>query len=250
MKAPSPTGTAGPFLAVVSCALLVLAMAGTASAFHVDEQFDYDLRWIGIYAGKSMMRIFTDEGNKRTIMTTAHSADWISWFYPVEDLAESVVHDEPPWYPKWYHLKTREGRRRKDKEIFFSREEGKAVYVDNLEKESKEFEMPQGVYDPLSAFYQVRFAEIEVGKSSYVPVFDSKKVYDVEIQVLRKETVTVPAGTFDTVLIKPILKSEGIFARKGPILIWLTDDERRIPVKLETEVKVGSISAELKEMKR
>jgi hypothetical protein len=76
-------------------------------------------------------------------------------------------------------------------------------------------------------------------------VFDNKKLYKVEIQVLNKETVETPLGTFKTILIKPIMKSEGIFYRKGDILIWLTDDEKKIPVMLKTKVPVGSVKAVL-----
>jgi hypothetical protein len=67
----------------------------------------------------------------------------------------------------------------------------------------------------------------------------------VEVQVLKKERVSVPAGTFDTVVVKPILKSEGIFLRKGDVYIWLTDDDKKIPVKMKSKVKVGAINAVL-----
>jgi hypothetical protein len=78
-----------------------------------------------------------------------------------------------------------------------------------------------------------------------VTIFDSKKVWNVEVKVLKKERVTLPMGTFDTVVVKPLMKSEGIFYRKGEILIWLTDDAKHIPVKLQTKVAVGHITATL-----
>jgi hypothetical protein len=46
-------------------------------------------------------------------------------------------------------------------------------------------------------------------------------------------------------VIQPLLKSEGIFARTGDIVIWLTDDDRRIPVQMKSKVVVGSITATL-----
>ena len=52
-------------------------------------------------------------------------------------------------------------------------------------------------------------------------------------------------GSVDTIVIKPLMKSEGIFNRKGDMFIWLTDDERRLPVKMRTKVVVGSITATL-----
>ncbi|MDP2277331.1 MAG: DUF3108 domain-containing protein, partial [Nitrospirota bacterium] len=93
------------------------------------------------------------------------------------------------------------------------------------------------------SFYYLRTLKLVVGEPVYVAMFDSKKVWNVEVQVLRKEKVTLPTGTVDTILIKPLMKSEGIFYKKGDIYIWLTDDEKRIPVKLQTKVAIGSINA-------
>ncbi len=47
-------------------------------------------------------------------------------------------------------------------------------------------------------------------------------------------------------MVKPLLKSEGIFMRKGDVYIWLTDDDRKIPVKMKSKVKVGAVNAVLK----
>ena len=65
------------------------------------------------------------------------------------------------------------------------------------------------------------------------------------MKVLRREDLKTPLGQFKTVVIQPLLKSEGIFARTGDMLIWLTDDDRRIPVQMKSKVIVGSITATL-----
>lgn len=251
--------------------------ASEAGAFHVPERLVFDLKWIGIKAGTAVLEVREDSGGGLMIVSTAESDPWVSFFYKVRDRVESVLSDragpgeaetaplfasadEPvpsetpsPGYgagvygllPTNYHIRTREGRHRKDKEIIFDRSSGKAVYIDHLEDEKKEAEVPHGVHDPLSSFYLVRTMDLEVGESVYVPVFDSKRLWNVEVQVLRKEKVEVDAGTYDTIVIKPLMKSEGIFSSKGDIHIWLTDDERRMPVLLRSEVAVGSIDAEL-----
>ncbi len=64
-------------------------------------------------------------------------------------------------------------------------------------------------------------------------------------KVLRREVLVTPLGRFNTIVIHPLLKSEGIFARTGDMFIWLTDDERRIPVQMKSKVAVGSITATL-----
>lgn len=218
-----------------------------AEPFRMPEKFVYDLTWTGIKAGKATLGI-TKEGEKYKITSTARSADWVSIFYTVEDLAESVISksDTKEWAkPVSYKLKIREGKHRKNKEVIFNTDQKKALYIDHLNKEKKEFEIPESIYDPISSFYYVRTLPLPIGESVYVTVFDSKKIWDVEVQILRKEKLILPAGTFNTILIKPLLKSEGIFSRKGDIYIWLTDDNKRLPVKMQTKVVVGSIVATL-----
>jgi len=101
----------------------------------------------------------------------------------------------------------------------------------------------------LSAFYYVRTQPLPNGATLLLPTHDNKKSYDMEVKVHRRERVQVPAGTFDCVVVEPMLKSEGVFKSKGSILVWLSDDERRIPVLVRSKVPVGSISVSLTDMR-
>lgn len=212
------------------------------------EKLVYDLTWTGIKAGTASLELIND-ANTFKIVSTARSADWISVFYTVEDRAESVLSKNSSLsdigQPIKYRLRIREGSHRKDKEVTFDRNNNKAKYVDYLKNEKKEFDVPVSTLDPISSFYYLRLMKLVVGESVYVTIFDSQKVWDVEVQVLRKEKVVLPMGTFDTVVVKPLMKSEGIFNRKGEIFIWLTDDTKHIPVKMLTKVAVGSVTATL-----
>jgi hypothetical protein len=223
-------------------ALSIFLSTSSAFAFSVPERLEFDLRWLGIKAGTAEMRIEGEGESGFLISSVARSADWVSVFYPVEDIIESHLEKG---LPVRYHMRLREGRKRKDREVIFRRAEGKALFTDHLEKKEKEYDIPEGVHDPLSAFFRTREEDLSVGEPVFMPVFDSKRVWNSEVRVLRKERVTVPAGTFDTIVIKPLLKTEGIFSGKKDILIWLTDDERRVPVKVKSKVKVGSVVAEL-----
>ena len=62
-----------------------------------------------------------------------------------------------------------------------------------------------------------------------------------------RETVEVGAGTFDCFAIEPVIREGGIFTAKGRLTIWVSADDRRIPVKMRTKVVVGSITASLQE---
>ncbi|MFZ6016471.1 MAG: DUF3108 domain-containing protein [Nitrospirota bacterium] len=218
-----------------------------ATPFNIPEKFEYDLTWKGIRAGTASLEIIND-GNKIRIVSTARSAKWISVFYTVDDRVEStLIKNESSFIgqPLNYRLKIREGRHRRDKEVIFKQDIGKATYIDYLTNEKREFDIPFFIFDPISSFYYLRTLQLEVGKPVYMTIFDSKKVWNVEIKVLKKERLELPTGVFDTILVKPIMKSEGIFHRKGDILIWLTDDKRRIPVRMKTKIVVGSVVATL-----
>jgi hypothetical protein len=238
--------SAAPFLVLVFS--LLSGLSAEAASFKIPETLVYDLTWAGIKAGEASLEI-RQNGDEMTITSTARSASWVSVFYTVNDIVESRLQKyhnaQGIGRPVKYRLTIREGKHRKSKEVIFDHTALKAVYVDYLENERKEFEVPSPIFDPLSSFYFVRGVNLEVGKSVYVTVFDSKKVWNVEVLVLRKEKVEVPAGEFNTIVIKPLMQSEGIFYRKGEIYIWLTDDERRIPVMLKTKIKIGSVNAVL-----
>jgi hypothetical protein len=228
--------------------ILIFPFSGTAAGFKMPEKLIFDLTWTGIKAGTATMEILDDVDSAR-IISTARSADWVSAFYTVDDRVESLLaipgSSSTIGLPQRYTVKLREGTHRRDKEVRFDHAAHRAVYMDHLKKKKQVFGIEGDVFDPLSSFYLVRKARLEVGNSLFVDIFDSKKVWNVEIQVLRKEKIKTCLGSFDTVVIKPLMKSEGIFNRKGDMTIWLTDDDKRIPVMMKTKVVVGSVTATL-----
>lgn len=235
-------------LGAVLFALLFIACSSfPASAQMIPEKLVFDLTWAGIKAGTATQEIINDNGVIK-IVSTARSADWISVFFKVDDRIESVLAGTSLTglgLPKTYRMKIHEGKTRRDKEITFNRSKRLALYVDHVNGEKKDFEINANTLDTLSSFYFVRSMPLEVGKSVFIDVFDSKRLWNTEVQVLRREKIRTVLGTFNTIVVKPLMKSEGIFEKKGDMYIWLTDDKRRVPVKMKTKVPVGSITATL-----
>lgn len=241
-------GTTVFFLFTVITVLYTPFLASDAASQSINEQFVFELRWGGLKAGTATMEIIHEEDTAR-IISTARSADWVSLFYTVDDRIEARLIKKPSLLlfglPTDYRVKIREGRRRRNKEVIFNHERLKALYIDHRKGKKKEFVILPDTLDPLSSLFHVRTLDIEVGKSIFVNIFDSKRMWNVEVQVLRKERLKTGLGEFNTVVIKPLMKSEGIFNRKGDMVIWLTDDDRHIPVMMKTKVVVGSIVATL-----
>ncbi|MEW6713808.1 MAG: DUF3108 domain-containing protein [Nitrospirota bacterium] len=236
------------FIFLSICCLLCAICPAYASDSAIKAKFVYNIYWSGIKAGEATLSYAnTPEGI--TITSTAQSAPFISIFYKVDDLSQSIL--APDGHPNKYIVKIREGSRKRDKVTYFSEKSEsntqKVIYIDKLKNESVEFNLEKQAFDPLSAAYEISRRKLRTGRSEYIDIFDNKKVYNTEVQVLGKERITTSAGGFDTIVIKPLLKSEGVFLQKGEIYIWLTDDEKRLPVMLKSKVKIGSFTAELAE---
>jgi len=69
----------------------------------------------------------------------------------------------------------------------------------------------------------------------------------VLLEVLRRERVHVAAGRFDTIVVRPTIRSGGMFGEGGRAEVYMTDDDRRVIVLLKTQMKVGELNMYLKE---
>ena len=214
-------------------------------AGRVPERLVYDLSWNGIPVGTATQEI-TGEGDRRRITATARSNAWLSLFYPVDDRVESVLDAAGAPFPgatRRYRMLMLDGGRRRDREIFFDQERGRATYRDRLSGEQAEVAVPSGVYDIYGSFYFVRYLPLEPGKPHSVTVLDGREPRRVEVRVLGRETLKTVLGRVGTLVIQPQVFAEGVFEGKRGVTIWLTDDERRLPVKVMTGVAVGSVTA-------
>ena len=90
---------------------------------------------------------------------------------------------------------------------------------------------------------------LTVGDTSHFSAVSGKKRYELKVLVHGKEKVESVLGKVQCIKVEPVLDGDGIFVSKGRIFIWLTDDDRRIPVLMECEIALGSIKAKLLEAK-
>lgn len=215
--------------------------------WRIGEYFQFSIDWSGLNGGNALMQVQnlqTVDGHRVwRIVTKAESNSFVSKFYKVRDRAESCV-DAESLFTRRFEKHLREGAYRKDLVVHFDQRAKKAVYEDG-----KSLSVPEHVHDVLSAFYYVRTCPLPDGATVSIPTHDNEKSYEMVVRVLRRERVEVPAGKFDCVVVEPILKTEGIFKSKGEMFVWLSDDDRRIPVQVKSKVPIGSISVTLTDMR-
>jgi hypothetical protein len=104
--------------------------------------------------------------------------------------------------------------------------------------------VPRPVFDPMSVIFYLRMQPLAVGESHELTLIADGKVYDVHARVVRRETITSPAGRFATVVVEPQMSSGGV-PREERLFIWYSDDARHLPVRIRTEVKFGAVTASL-----
>jgi len=229
-------------------ALVFFCPAHRAAAFPIPERLEFELSYTGIKAGHAVQEVSQD-GTDIHIISTARSADWLRFFFPVDDQIDSyLTPGTPPSHfgsPRLYQERKHEGKTITNREARFDRQRLEVTTTDLRKKSEKKQAITKRTFDTLSCFYYIRTIPLQVGTSNFIDIYDCNRLWNTEVKVLRREVLVTPLGRFNTIVIHPLLKSEGIFARTGDMFIWLTDDDRRIPVQMKSKVIVGSITATL-----
>jgi hypothetical protein len=110
---------------------------------------------------------------------------------------------------------------------------------------AQEFPLGPNALDELSVLYYVRTLPLIEGRTVFATVFASRKNWELEVKVLRREALDTILGRRETLVVEPLLKFEGIFQQKGRVIVWLTSDAERIPVLMKSEIKIGSFVSTL-----
>ena len=213
------------------------------------EYLKFSVRYGVISAGHAYLEIpEVKEWKGRpvyTLVARAESNKFFSAFYRVRNRIESFW-DTTGYFSRRFYENRREGGYREQNEILFDYDRGEAIY----RKDGQAIPIPAQCQDALSSFYYTRTQALPLGGSVIFDYHASHKSQPIEVRILGRQRVETPAGTFNCVVIEPILKAGGIFQKQGRLVIWLTDDDRRIPVMMKSKVTIGSISVVLTEAKR
>ena len=216
--------------------------------FKPGEKLIYEISWSNlIQAGTAVLEVRDEKRADGKVLyhliSTAHSSRLLSKFYTVSDRIESVF-DPEKLRPLSYSLDQSHGKRKKKREMKFNYKEGAVTVLSDGQENT--YSVPPEVQDPLSALYYVRTKkDFTAGKTIIVKVHDDDKNWTVDVNVLGKEKLKTPFGELDTIKLKTYPRYEGVFQNQGEIYIWLTDDERKIPVLMKSTISIGSIVSTL-----
>jgi len=220
------------------------------------EELKYGVYYSFIKAGTAYIKnrgVTSVNGrNAYLIQTSAFSASAIDTVFKVRDINYSWI-DAETYASLGYTQSLREGNYVRDEWVTFDYPNNRYYGEVKKKGEPREIagELTSEVLDMLSSLYYVRAQKLEIGKDIVFDIINREERYPLVVKVLKKETVKTSAGKFHCIVVEPQFRGEGIFVSKGKDLkVWLTDDKYKMPVKMQTEVFIGSVSAELLEYKR
>ena len=209
--------------------------------FSIGERLEYDVKFGVLKVGSGRMEVMGMETVRgREAWHTSFTVKGGTFFYKVNDKLESWIDTET--FASLRHLQDlQEGKR--DRERRFEIYPDRLVYTEN---EGAEQPTARDPLDDGSFLYFIRTVPLSVGQTYDFPRYFKPDRNPVRVRVLRKESVKVPAGRFDAIVIQPIIKSKGIFSENGRAEIWLSDDDRRIMVQLKSNLSFGTLNLYLK----
>jgi hypothetical protein len=214
--------------------------------FPVGERMEYSVTWEGIRLGAGSLSVEAiDTVQDRPVYRVALEMAGGPPFYRVEDRIVSWI-QPVPFASLQFAQKQKEGNYRRDRKIVLDAESltytrydlKDGEYVPN--QEEADVPIPSGALDEISYLYLARLLPLEVGQRYEFERYFKEDGNPATVEVLRREEIRVPAGRFKTIVLRPEIATDGMFGEGGKAEVYVTDDERRIPVRLKTSLSVGS----------
>jgi hypothetical protein len=242
---------------VVALAAFLLAGRPAAASpanetFGAGESLTLKITYAHLLAGRATLEVSAGEHGGQPVLhfeARARSEGFFAWLlrYRVDDRTRAT------WDPEsgcslGIEKRLREGRAVRDQVMRIDAATHTASVEDPKIKE-KQFTVEPCVLDVLSALFVTRLRGVPDKEPLTLPVFDNGKAYSLRIRFLGRERLDLPpplGPKVPTIVVEPLLlEGTGLFVKEGRLKIWLTDDDRRIPVRLRTKVPIGSVSGDL-----
>lgn len=212
--------------------------------FQSGERLTYDISWLNISAGTAVMEVL--DGAPRgslTLLATTRSNPMVTKFYPVDNRVESQI-DGETLLPQRMSFRRREGKKKNDFEYTFRHKDGTVLAVKDGNAET--LAIPPDAQDAISCLYYVRRSlALKPGSAMTLNVHHDKKTYTLDVRVEEIERIKGPWGVRDAARLLVVMPFQGIFLNQGNVRVWLSTDDRRIPLRMKAKVIIGSITADL-----
>ena len=227
--------------------LIVIFLFSTIKAvdsipFNIGEKLIYDVSFAGIKAGKAFLEVI-DNGDTSNIQIrfVAKTSFPFSTIYSIDDQIDTWL-DIKKLHTNKIIKSINQGNYSKESETiidydnFISITNNDTIFINGY------------LYDPYSLFYVLRTKSLIIGKTTTINTFTGKKITPIQIITKSKEKINTIVGPFDCLVVKPFREGSTLLKNKGDMMIWFSNDEKRIPIQIRIKLQYGSMLLKINEI--
>ena len=243
-----------PLLIFISVCLLSFSPADSSNCGYKNIAFKsgesvtfyvfYTLAGIWVHAGNVNFTTTLTTLNNKPVYHVVGSGSTLpsyDWIYRVRDRYETFI-DTGTLLPYKFIRNVEEGTYKKFETVTFDHKAGTATSKEGI------FKVPSCVQDVLSEVYMARNINFDKFKKNDLIPFDlflDNEVYNMHIRYLGKEIIKTRYGKFRCHKFKPLLLKGSLFEGGENMTVWVTDDDNRLPVRVESPIIVGSVKVDM-----
>jgi hypothetical protein len=225
--------------------------------FRTGEHYLFDVTYFGATAGELELELLPEkvvaDNLSFHIRAIARTASIFTWFYRMNDVAESFM-DAKGLFSHKFSLKLDESLQTRDVLELYDQQNRVVHYWSKLDhkkkgkhNDQKDISTEPFAQDGLSAFFYIRTLPLKVGDIYNFPVVTNGKERNVRVTVVGKEVLPTRLGDIPAIVLKPEVILDGVLKTYGDSFVWISDDPQRIILKVDAKIKVGSVIAYLRE---
>ncbi len=216
------------------------------SAFKPGEVLKFRIHYGIMDAGEATLEVqpdYTNLGGRDCyhFVGTGKSVGAFDWFFKVRDRYESLV-DKDAIIPWLFVRRVNEGGYIINQNVSFNH------FVDSAKSEKATISIPENTQDLVSSFYYARtidFTGAKEGDIFEITGYLDDKVIPLNLKFLGREIVDSKVGKFRCIKLRPMLQQGRVFKDQEDMTIWVSDDANKIPIRVQTDILVGSIKMDL-----
>ena len=242
---------------IIALFFVVLSVsAQDKHAFQDGEWFKFKMSYSGfLKAGNATLEVRNSRLNGKEVFHVVGKG-WttgaIKWFFKVKDRYESYF-DKSTGMPYKFIRQIDEGGHTKDIEIEFDHANSKAL-VNNKKLKTKEtYTIAENVQDMVSAFYYLRnnykTETIKEGEEVSLNMFFDEENFNFKLKFLGREDLKTEFGVIKTLKFRPYVMAGRVFKEKESLTLWVSADDNKIPLRIQADLRVGSLRADLEAFK-
>lgn len=220
--------------------------------FQQGEFLKYRIHYGFITAGFATLEVMPDKHLLQNrvcwhIVGKGYTHPGYDWIYKIRDQYETFIDQES--LLSWrFNRHIQEGSFEHYSETYFNHYTHKAEYI-NEWKQISVYDVPANIQDVISAFYYARTTheadEMEAGDKISLRNFLDQKTFDLEAEMLERDTVKIGGSVYKALKFNLLIEEAGLITDGSKIQFWISDDKNKVPLRIKSDLMIGSLKADL-----